>query len=63
MNEMQLFCRGCSETAGEQVYKAAKEFPKREVGHLWQEVIAWGMERHRLACSNATKNEAGAARP
>lgn len=60
MIEMQLFCRGCSETAGEQVYKAAKEFPKREVGHLWQGVIALGMERFCLACSNA---RAGAARP
>ena len=58
MNAMPLFCRGCSETAGEQVYQAAKEFPKREVAHLWQGVIALGMGRFCKQCSNA---RAGAA--
>ena len=63
MNEMQLFCRGCSETAGEDVHKAAQEFPKREVRHLLQGVISLGMERFCLACSSARTAGAGAARP
>ena len=63
MNEMALYCRGCSESAGEEVWKAAKEFPKREAGHLWDGVIALGMERFCLACSNARRTGPGAARP
>ena len=63
MNEMQLFCRGFSETAGEDVYKAAQEFPDRGVQHLWSRVIALGMERFCLACSSARIAGAGAARP
>ena len=63
MNEIPLYCRNCSETAGEEVYKAAKEFPKREVGHLWDGVIALGMERFCMACSKARIADAGAARP
>ena len=62
MNEMQLFCRGCSESAGEEVYKAAKEFPTGNV-NLWERVIALGMERFCLACSNARRARPGAARP
>ena len=27
LSEMPLYCRGCSETAAEEVFKAAKEFP------------------------------------
>ena len=61
MNEMPLYCRGCSETAGEEVYKAAKEFPNREVRHLWDRVIALGMERFCKACSMARNADAGAA--
>ena len=61
-NEMQLFCRGCSETAGEEVFKAAKEFPDRGEQHLWSRVIALGMERFCKACTTERKGEEGAAR-
>ena len=62
INELRLYCRGCSETAGEEVYKAAKEFPG---GHssVWDRVIALGMESSCRTCSNARKAGAGAARP
>ena len=63
MNEIPLYCRSCSETAGEEVYKAAKEFPNHQVGHLWDRVIALGMERFCKACSMTRKADAGAARP
>ena len=63
LNAMPLYCRGCSETAGEEVYKAAKEFPGRGLEHLWDRVIALGMERFCKACSKARNARAGAARP
>ena len=62
MNEMPLYCRGCSETAGEEVYKAAQEFPERGLEHLWDRVIALGMERSCKACSMARTAGAGAVR-
>ena len=62
MNELRLYCRGCSETAGEEVYKAAKEFPTATL-NLWERVIALGMESSCRTCSNARKARAGAARP
>ena len=62
LSEMPLYCRGCSETAGEEVYKAAKEFPS---GHssLWDRVIALGMERFCKQCSKTRNAAAGAAHP
>ena len=61
LSEMPLYCRGCSETAGEEVYKAAKEFPSG-AQNLWDRVIALGMERFCKQCSNARNARAGAAR-
>ena len=61
--EMQLFCRGCSETAGEEVYKAAKDFPDRGEQYLWSRIISLGMERFCTACAMARKGEEGAMRP
>ena len=63
LNEMPLFCRGCSESATEDVYKAAKEFPDRGSQHFWERVIALGMERFCKQCANARNARAGAARP
>ena len=60
LNEMPLYCRGCSETAAVEVYKAAKEFPNHGDQHLWDRVIALGMERFCKQCSNARKAAAGA---
>ena len=62
LSEMPLFCRGCSESATEDVYKAAKEFPDRGSQHFWERVIALGMERFCKACSKARNARAGAAR-
>ena len=58
-NEMPLYCRGCSETANVEVYKAAKEFPKHGFDHLWDRVIALGMERFCTRCSEKRKAAAG----
>ena len=63
LNEMPLYCRGCSETAAVEVYKAAKEFPNpnRGLQLLWDRVIALGMERFCKQCSKARNARAGAA--
>ena len=61
INELRLYCRGCSETAGAEVYKAAKEFPSG-THNLWERVIALGMESFCAACAKARKAGAGAAR-
>ena len=58
---MPLYCRGCSEPAGEEVYKAAKEFPNTLHQNLWERVIALGMERFCNECAKARKAAAGAA--
>ena len=63
IQEMRLYCRNCSETAGEEVYKAAKEFPDRGLQKVWSRVIGLGMERFCKACSMARNADAGAARP
>ena len=59
MNEMLLYCRHCSESAGEEVFMSASKFPS---GHssVWDRVIAAGMESLCKHCANA---RAGAARP
>ena len=61
-HELPLYCRGCSESAGEEVYKASKEFPEHGSSHVWDRVIALGMERFCKACANARKAKAGAAK-
>ena len=43
------------------MYKAAKEFPNRGLEHVWDRVIALGMERFCKQCSNARNTAAGAA--
>ena len=62
-SEMPLYCRSCSETAGDEVYKTGKEFPNHGLENLWGRVIALGMERFCKACSMARTARAGAARP
>ena len=65
LSEMPLYCRGCSETAAVEVYKAAKEFPNpnRGLKLLWDRVIALGMERFCKQCSKSRNARAGAAAP
>ena len=41
LSEMPLYCRGCSETAAVEVYKAAKEFPDHKLQHLWDRALLW----------------------
>ena len=54
---MPLYCRGCSERAGEDVQKPAKEFPHTSTQRLWQEVVALGMHRFCTACIQKRRPE------
>ena len=59
LEQMPLYCRGCSEQVGHDVTKPAKDFPDRGATHLWERVIALGMERFCTACSLSRKKKAG----
>ena len=44
MDEMPLFCRGCSDLAGQDVCKRLADFPHHGSEHIWDRVISLGME-------------------
>ena len=59
LQEMPLLCRGCTEVAGRDILKPAKEFPNHGDTHLWDRVIALGMERFCRECSKSRSKNSG----
>ena len=51
LERMPLYCRGCTEDAATDIYKQLKDFPDRGSDHIWDRVIALGMERFCKQCS------------
>ena len=59
VEEMPLFCRGCSETAETDIYKPLRCFPDLGSQHIWDRVILSGMERFCAQCSRDLICKAG----
>jgi len=47
---MELYCRGCSESAGENVSKSLSQFHYAGVDTAWNDVVSKGMERFCRRC-------------
>ena len=63
-SQMPLYCRGCSESAGAEVYKAASGFTTKK-DSVWRRIISFGMESfctHRSTTRTARAGAAGGAR-
>ena len=56
--DMELYCRGCSSRAGEDISRPLSHFTSMSDASVWDEVIAKGMERFCKRCSNTEPVEA-----
>ena len=50
LQQMPIFCRGCSDAIDTDVRKPLKDFPKRGKTNVFHNVLAGGMERFCIAC-------------
>ena len=47
---MPIFCRGCSDTIDADTSKPLRDFPTQSKTHVFDNVLAAGMERFCIAC-------------